>query len=227
MREQLTNTVTRNYMPELVIQTNSVIRNTYILLSMTLLFSAFTAWLGMHTQALPINPLLCMAITMGLLFVTTQLRDSVLGLVSVFALTGFMGYTLGPILNMIIQGFSNGPQLIATSLGMTGMLFLGLSGYALTTRKDFSYLSGFLFVTAMVAMLAGIASIFFHVDALSLMVSGAFVVISSGYILFQTSQMIHGGERNYIMATISLYVQIYNLFVSLLQILMYFSGRRD
>lgn len=210
----------------LVIQTNSVIRNTYILLSMTLLFSAFTAWFGMYSNA-PNLGLLVIPIYFGLLFLTQALRNSAWGVVSTFAFTGFMGYTLGPILNFAINGFSNGPQLVMTSLGLTGLVFMGLSGYALTTRKDFSYLSGFLFVAAMVGMIASIAGLFFQVPLLQLMVSAVFVLISSGFILFETSQIIHGGERNYIMATISLYVSIYNLFISLLQLLMIFAGRRD
>lgn len=210
----------------LIIQTNSVIRNTYILLSLTLLFSAITAWFGMVSNA-PSLGLLVLPIYFGLLFLTQALRNSIWGVVSTFAFTGFMGYTLGPILNFAIQGFSNGSQLVMTSLGLTGLVFLSLSGYALTTRKDFSYLSGFLFVAALVGMIASIAGIFFHVPLLQIMVSALFVLISSGFILFETSQIIHGGERNYIMATISLYVSIYNLFISLLQLLMIFAGRRD
>ena len=219
------NTVTR-VQSGIIIQTNSVIRNTYLLLSMTLLFSAFTAWLGMVTNA-PVLGLLALPIYFGLLFLTQMLRNSVWGIVSIFAFTGFMGYTLGPILNFAIHGFSNGAQLVMTSLGLTGLIFFALSGYALTTRKDFSYLNGFLFVAATVGMIASIAGLFFHIPLLYLGVSALFVLISSGMILFETSQIINGGERNYIMATISLYVSIYNLFVSLLQLLMMLSGRRD
>ena len=140
----------------MVIQTNSVIRNTYILLSMTLLFSAFTAWLAMLTNATPMG-LMVLPIYFGLLFLTQSLRNSVWGIASIFAFTGFMGYTLGPILNFAIQGFSNGTQIIMASLGLTGLIFFALSGYALTTRKDFSYLGGFLFVAATIGMMASIA----------------------------------------------------------------------
>jgi modulator of FtsH protease len=218
------NTVTRTQ--GLVIQTNSVIRNTYILLSMTLVFSAVTAWFGMVTNA-PSLGLLVLPVYFGLLFLTQTLRNSVWGVVSTFAFTGFMGYTLGPILNYTIQGFSNGSQIVMASLGLTGLIFLALSGYALTTRKDFSYLGGFLFVAAVVGMVASIAGLFFHVALLHLAVSALFVLVASGLILFETSLIINGGERNYIMATVSLYVSIYNLFISLLQLLSAFAGRRD
>ncbi|HQY22499.1 MAG TPA: Bax inhibitor-1/YccA family protein [Gammaproteobacteria bacterium] len=210
----------------MVIQTNSVIRNTYILLSMTLLFSAFTAWLAMLTNATPMG-LMVLPIYFGLLFLTQSLRNSVWGIASIFAFTGFMGYTLGPILNFAIQGFSNGTQIIMASLGLTGLIFFALSGYALTTRKDFSYLGGFLFVAATIGMMASIVGLFFPVPLLYLGVSSAFVLIASGTILFQTSQIIHDGERNYIMATIALYVSIYNLFISLLQLFMLLAGRRN
>ena len=161
----------------------------------------------------------------GLMFLTQALRNSTLGIVSVFAFTGFMGYTLGPILNFYVANFSNGPQLIGTALGGTGIIFFALSSYALTTRKDFSYLGGFLFVGVMVALLAMIAGIFFQIPALQLVLSAAFILISSGLILFQTSAIIHSGETNYISATVSLFVSIYNLFVSLLNLLSAFSGR--
>jgi modulator of FtsH protease len=147
-----------------------------------------------------------------------------LGLVFVFALTGFMGLTLGPILTMYIKAFSNGHELIMTALGGTGVIFLGLSGYALTTRKDFSFMGGFLMVGVLVAFLAGLGALFFTIPALSLAVSAMFILLMSGMILFQTSEIIHGGETNYILATVSLYVSIYNLFLSLLQLLGVFSG---
>ncbi len=219
------NTVTRAR-SGFVLETNSVIRNTYILLSLTLLFSACTAWFAMITNARPMG-LLVLPVYFGLLFLTQNLRNSSWGVVSIFAFTGFMGYTLGPILNFSIQGFQNGTQMVMASLGLTGLIFLSLSGYALTTRKDFSYLGGFLFVAAMVGMMASIAGIFFAIPMLYLAVSAAFVLIASGMILFQTSLIINGGETNYIMATISLYVAIYNLFLSLLQLFMMLSGRRN
>ncbi len=212
---------------ESVLATNKVLRNTYLLLGMTFLFSAFTAYSSFATNARPLNPLIFIVGIYGLMFLTNALKNSVWGLVSVFAFTGFMGYSLGPILNSYIHSFSNGPQLIATALGGTGLIFFGLSGYVLTTRKDFSYLGGFLFVAVMLAFLAMIANIFFQIPALSLGISAAFVLISSGLILFQTSEIINGGETNYISATVSLFVSIYNLFLSLLNLLGAFSGNRD
>ena len=210
---------------ESVLATNKVLRNTYLLLSMTFLFSAFTAYVSFATGAKPMNPLLMIGGVYGLMFLTHSLRNSPMGLLSVFAFTGFLGYTLGPILSMYMMHYSNGHQLVATALGGTGLIFFGLSGYALTTRKDFSYMGGFLFVAVMTAMLAMIANLFFQIPAISLAISAAFVLISSGLILFQTSEIIHGGETNYISATVSLFVSIYNLFLSLLNLLSAFSGR--
>ncbi|MCA0403214.1 MAG: Bax inhibitor-1/YccA family protein [Proteobacteria bacterium] len=208
-----------------VLATNKVLRNTYLLLSMTFFFSALTAYASFAFAVKPLHPLFMIVGVYGLMFLTQALRNSPLGLVSVFAFTGFLGYTLGPILNLYIANFSNGPQIIGTALGGTGAIFLGLSFYALSTRKDFSYLGGFLFVAMMVALLGMLAGVFFQIPALQLMISAAFVLISSGLILFQTSEIIHGGETNYISATVGLFVSIYNLFVSLLNILSAFSGR--
>jgi modulator of FtsH protease len=210
---------------ESVLSTNKVLRNTYLLLSLTFLFSTFTAYLSFAGGARPMNPLLMIVGVYGLMFLTQALRNSVWGLLSVFAFTGFLGYTLGPILSYYIASFSNGPQLIATALGGTGMIFFALSGYALTTKKDFSFLGGFLFIGTMVVVLAMIAGIFFKMPALQLTISAAFVLISSGLILFQTSEIIHNGETNYISATVGLFVSIYNLFLSLLNLLGAFSGR--
>ena len=208
---------------ESVLSTNKVLRNTYALLSMTLLFSAVTAGVSMTLNWGFMNPLLVLGGYFGLLFLTTKFRNSSLGLVFVFALTGFMGLTLGPILNAYLS-LPNGGELVMTALGGTGVIFLGLSGYALTTRKDFSFMGGFLMVGILVAFLAGIASLFFSMPALSLAVSAMFILLMSGLILWETSNIIHGGETNYIMATVSLYVAIYNLFTSLLHLLGAFSG---
>ncbi len=200
------------------IATNKLIRNTYILLSMTLLFSAATAAFALVTRA-PVLPWWMVLIGYyGLLFGTQALRNSGAGLIMVFALTGFMGYTLGPILGHYLS-LHNGDQIVGMAMGGTGAIFLGLSAYALTSKRDFSFMGGFLMVGILVAFLAGISAIIFQIPALSLAVSAMFILLMSGFILFQTSAMVHGGEDNYIMATISLYVSIYNLFVSLLQIL--------
>jgi modulator of FtsH protease len=219
--DPLANTVTRAQ-PS-VLATNKVIRNTYILLSMTLVFSALTAAASMVLKLPHPGLLITFAGYFGLLFLTTRFRDSGLGLLFVFALTGFMGYTLGPILNAYLS-LPNGNQLVMTALGATGVIFLSLSGYALTSRKDFSFMGAFLMVGILVAFLAGLAAAFFTMPGLSLAVAAMFVLLMSGLILYQTSQIIHGGETNYIMATVTLYVSIYNLFLSLLQLLGAFGG---
>ena len=207
-----------------VLATNKVLKNTYLLLAMTLLFSAAMAGVSMTLNLPHPGMIVSMVGYFGLLFLTTRFSNSAWGLLWVFALTGFMGMTLGPILNMYLNAFSNGHQLIMTALGGTGVIFLGLSGYALTTRKDFSFMAGFLMVGVLVAFFAGLAAVLFSVPALSLAVSAMFILLMSGMILFQTSEIIHGGETNYILATVSLYVSIYNLFVSLLQLLGVFGG---
>jgi modulator of FtsH protease len=207
-----------------ILETNKVLRNTYLLLSMTLLFSALTAGLSMFLNLPPFGMLLTLGGYMALLFLTSKFRNSALGILFIFAFTGFMGLTLGPILNHYLHAFANGQQLILTALGGTGVIFLGLSAYALTTKKDFSFMGGFLMVGILVAFLAGIGAIVFSIPALSLAVSAMFILLMSGMILYQTSDIIHGGETNYILATISLYVSIYNLFLSLLQILGVFGG---
>jgi modulator of FtsH protease len=201
-----------------VLSTNKVIRNTYTLLSLTLLFSALTAGVAVVTNMGFINPIITMVGYFGLLFLTTRFRNSALGLLFVFALTGFMGLTLGPIISAYLH-LPNGGQIVMTAMGGTGVIFLGLSGYALTTRKDFSFIGGFLMVGILVAFLASIASLFLAMPGLSLAVSAMFILLMSGLILYQTSEIIHGGETNYIMATVTLYIAIYNLFLSLLQLL--------
>ena len=198
--------------------TNRVIRNTYLLLALTLAFSAITAAASLALKLPHPGLLITLAGYFGLLFLTTKFRDRALGLAFVFALTGFMGYTLGPILNAYL-GMPNGPQLVMTALGATGAVFLGLSGYALASRKDFSFIGGFLMVGILVAFLAGLGAIFFDLPGLSLAVSAMFVLLMSGLILYETSNIIHGGETNYIMATVTLYVSIFNLFTSLLHLL--------
>ena len=209
---------------ESVLSTNKVIRNTYMLLSMTLLFSALTAGISIAINMPFMGPLVTLGGYFGLLFLTTSLRNSAWGLLSVFALTGFMGLTLGPLINAYLTFYSNGAQLVMTAMGGTGAIFLGLSAYALTTRKDFSFLGGYLMVGILTAFLAGIGALIFGIPALSLAVSAVFILLMAGLILYETSEIIHGGETNYIMATITLYVSIYNLFTSLLHILGAFAG---
>jgi len=205
------------------LSTNKVLRNTYSLLSMTLLFSALTAGTSMALNLPHPGIILTLAGYFGLLFATAKFRNSSMGLVFVFALTGFMGYTLGPILNSYL-GMANGGQIVMTAMAMTGAIFLGLSGYALVTRKDFSFMGSFLMVGIIVGFLAGLAAVFFNMPALSLTVSAVFVLLMSGLILYETSNIIHGGETNYIMATVTLYVSIFNLFTSLLHLLGFMNG---
>ena len=204
---------------------NKVIRNTYMLLSMTLVFSALAAGASMALKLPHPGLILTLVGYFGLLFLTSKFRDSALGLAFVFALTGFMGYTLGPILNAYLA-LPNGTQVVMTAMGGTGAIFLGLSGYALVSRKDFSFMGGFLAVGILVAFLAGLGAVFFGLSGLSLAVSAMFVLLMSGLILYETSNIIHGGETNYIMATVTLYVSIFNLFTSLLHLLG-FAGSND
>jgi modulator of FtsH protease len=197
---------------------NRVLRNTYALLALTLLFSAVTAGISMTLNLPHPGLLLTLVGYFGLLFLTTRYRNSGIGLAMVFALTGFMGYTLGPILNAYLA-LSNGGQVVMTAMGGTGVIFLALSGYVLTTRKDFSFMGGFLMVGILVGFLAGLGALFFEMPGLSLAASSMFVLLMAGLILYETSNILHGGETNYVMATVTLYVSIFNLFTSLLHLL--------
>jgi len=204
--------------------TNKVIKNTFALLAMTLLFSAAVAGLSMVFNWPHPGIVLTLAGYFGLLFLTHRLANSAWGLLAIFALTGFMGLTIGPIISHYLTAFQNGHQLVLLAMGGTGLIFLGLSAYALTTRKDFSFMAGFLMVGVLVAFLGSIAAVIFSIPTLALAVSAMFVLLMSGMILYQVSALVHGGETNYILATVSLFVSIYNLFLSLLQLLGVFSG---
>lgn len=207
--------------------TNKLIKNTYTLLSMTLLFSALMAGLSMAMNMPPMVNLIAFGGAIVLIwFVLPRTANSTAGIFVVFGLTGLMGFGLGPILNMYMQ-LANGGQIISTALGGTGVIFLGLSGYALTTKKDFSFLGGFLMVGFLVLILAMVANLFLQIPAASLAISAAVIMIMSGFILYDTSRMIHGGETNYIHATVGLYLSIYNIFISLLHILGVFGGSDD
>jgi modulator of FtsH protease len=207
-----------------VLETNKVLRNTYALLSMTLLFSAVTAGISMSLNLPHPGILITLVGYFGLLFATAAFRNSSLGLFFVFALTGFMGYTLGPILNSYLS-LPNGSQIVINAFSVTGVMFLGLSAYALTSKKDFSFMGAFLMVGIIVGFLAGLAALFFEMPGLSLAVSAIFVLLMAGLILYETSNIIHGGETNYIMATVTLYVAIFNLFTSLLHLLGFMNGQ--
>ncbi len=209
---------------ESVLSTNKVLKNTYMLLSMTLVFSAIAAGMSMAMNLGHGTALILSLVGFGLLFVVNKTADSSKGLIAIFAFTGVMGASIGPMLNYYMA-MPNGPALVMQALGGTAVVFFGLSAYALTTRKDFSYMGGFLMVGLLVAVVAMIANIFLAIPALSLTISAAIVMIMSGLILFDTSRIINGGETNYIRATVSLYLDVYNLFIHLLSLLSALSGR--
>ncbi|MFP1876991.1 FtsH protease modulator YccA [Lonsdalea quercina] len=200
-----------------LLSTHKVLRNTYFLLSLTLGFSAVTATLSTVFN-LPAPSLLLMLVGFyGLMFLTYKLANSPAGILAVFALTGFMGYTLGPILSTLIA--SGAGDIIMLALGGTALVFFCCSAYVLTTRKDMSFLSGMMITGFVVLLVATIANLFLHIPALQMAISVMFILFSAGAILWETSNIIHGGETNYIRATVSLYVSIYNVFVSLLSLL--------
>lgn len=205
--------------PMSAVAMNKVLRNTYALLSMTLLFSAVMAGVSMALNWPYPGPMIVLIGYFGLLFLTAKLRNSGWGIVSVFALTGFMGITLGPIINMYLYRFGNGSEIVMMALGGTGVIFLAMSGLALTTKRDYSFMGKFLVIGILVAFLAGLGNLFFQLPALGLAVSSMFVMLMAGLILFQTQQIVRGGETNYIMATVTLFVSLFNLFTSLLHLL--------
>ncbi len=205
------------------VQANKVLRNTYSLLALTLAFSAVSAGISASLNLPHPGILLTLVGYFGLLFFTTKFRNSALGIAGVFGLTGFMGYTLGPILNRYLA-LPNGGEIVMLAMGGTAAIFFALSAYALIKKTDFSFMGSFLTVGILVAFLAGLGAVFFEIAALSLAVSAMFVLLMSGMILYQTSEIVHGGETNYIMATVSLFVSIFNLFISLLQLLGFVSS---
>lgn len=197
------------------LEVQRVLRNTYALLAMTLIFSASVAAAAVTWKWPSPGLVLTLIGYFGLLFAIHRLQNSAWALPLVFGLTGFMGYTLGPILTHYLS-VPGGAQTVSMALGATGVTFMALSAYALTSRKDFSFMGSFLFMGMIIAMLAGLAAIFFDIPALSLAVSAMVALLSAGLILFETSQIVNGGERNYVMATVSLFVSVFNLFTSLL-----------
>ena len=199
--------------------TNKVLRNTYMLLSLTLLFSGLTAGLSMFLNMPPMTYLISVIGAMLIaMFVLPRFAQSVAGIGIVFLITGLLGFGLGPMLTMYAS-LPNGGDIITLSLAGTGTIFIGLSAYALFTRKDFSFLGGFLMVGFLLVLLAVLANIFMQIPAMSLAISTVVILIMSGFILYDTSRIIHGGETNYVLATIGLYMTIFNIFISLMQIL--------
>ena len=205
---------------------NKTLRNTYMLLSLTLLFSGLTAGLSMFLNMPPMTYLISVIGGMVIaMFVLPRFANSTAGIGIVFLITGLLGFGLGPILTMYAS-LPNGGSIITLSLAGTGVIFMGLSAYALATRKDFSFLGGFLMVGFLLVLIAALANIFLQIPAMSLAISSVVILIMSGFILYDTSKIIHGGETNYVLATIGLYMTIFNIFISLLQILG-IMGRED
>jgi modulator of FtsH protease len=207
-----------------VLETNKVLRNTYTLLAMTLVFSAVTAGITLAMNLSHMAGLGLLLVGFVLMFVVNKTADKASGIFWVFAFTGVMGASLGPTLNYYLSSLSNGGEIIMMALGGTGLIFFSLSAYALTTKKDFSFMGGFLMVGLIVAIVAMIANMFLQIPALSLAISAAVIMIMSGLILYDTSRIINGGETNYIRATVSLYLNIYNIFVHLLSLLGFLTG---
>ncbi|MES9858858.1 MAG: Bax inhibitor-1/YccA family protein [Sedimenticola sp.] len=209
---------------ESALAVNKVIKNTYVLLSATLFFSAVMAAVSTVAQMPPMTYLLSIGAAFLLIFfVLPRTANSSSGLLTVFAITGLMGFALGPLLNNYLS-LPNGPQIIGTAFGGTGVIFLGLSGYALTSRQNFNFMGGFLVAGMLMVLMFALANIFLSMPALSLAISGVVIMLMSGFILYDTSRMVHGHETNYIMMTVSLYINIFNIFVSLLHLLGFMSG---
>ena len=208
---------------ESALATNKVLRNTYALLSMTLIFSAVTATMAISSNAAPVNFIVQLVVLFGTLFALHKFKNSVWSIPLVFFFTGFLGYTAGPIVNFYL-GMANGGDIVTTALAMTGITFLGLSAYAVSSRKDFTFMGGFLMIGLILVVVASLANIFFAIPALSLAISAVGVLVFSGLILYDTSRMVNGGETNYVMMTVSLYLNIYNLFMMLLHLTGAFSG---
>jgi modulator of FtsH protease len=205
-----------------VLATNKVLRNTYALLSMTLVFAGVMAYVAVSMQVSYGAALVADIVAIALLwFVLPRTANSGAGIGVIFAITGLLGLGLGPMLSYYL---AVNPSIVMTAVGGTGVIFLGLSGYALTTRKDFSFMAGFLMVGFFVVLAAALLNIFMQIPVLYLVVNAAIILIMSGFILFQTSSIIHGGETNYIMATAGIFLSILNLFTALLQLLGAFGG---
>jgi modulator of FtsH protease len=210
---------------ESALSVNKVIRNTYMLLSLTLMFSAAMAVVTMAMQVGQGTGFMLLIGGFIMTFVVRATANSSKGLIAVFVFAGLMGAALGPTINVYLMAYTNGSAIVAQALGGTALIFLSLSGYALTSGKSFNFLGGFLFTGMMVVLVAMIANIFLQIPALSLALSAGVIMLMSGFILFDTSRIINGGERNYIMATISLYLSIFNIFVHLLHLLGALTGR--
>ncbi len=214
--------------PTSVIAANRVLRNTYILLSLTLLFSAFTSGLAIMSNAGFTNIWIALIVIIGFPFLLQMTRNSVWSIVLTFGYTGFIGWYIGPLLNFYIKNFSNGSELIMMALGSTGLIFLILSAISLNPNRNFSHWGRFLFVGILVAFIASLVNIFFiKMPALYMAISVIFALISGGLIMYQTNAIVQGGERNYVMATVTLYISLVNIFLTILQLLGMFAGNRN
>ncbi|WP_051937813.1 Bax inhibitor-1/YccA family protein [Ferriphaselus sp. R-1] len=211
---------------------NKVLRNTYMMLALTMIPTVIGAFIGtsINFSFMAEHPimstLLMFGAMMGMLFAVTALRNSVWGIVALLGFTFVAGVLLGPILQVALH-FKNGAQLVGMAAGGTGIIFGSLATIATVTKKDFSFMGKFLFIGLILLLVASLANVFLHIPALSLTISAMAVLIFSAYILFDVSQIVRGGETNYVMATLALYMDIYNLFINLLNLLMAFSGERD
>ncbi|QIV95995.1 modulator of FtsH protease [Allofrancisella inopinata] len=212
---------------ESALRANKVLRNTYLLLSMTLLFSALTAFIAMQTNAGFMNPIIMIVVYIGLLFGINATKNSPMGIVLTFALTGLLGYSLGPILNAYITMFKNGAELIMMAFGTTGLIFLGLSALAMNPSRNFNRVGSFCAVGAIVALVALVINIFLQLPALAFVISLVFAFISGGFILWQTNSIVRGEENNYVLATVNIYVSLFNIFVTLLQIFGIAAGDKE
>ena len=218
--------------PVYTLDQNRVLRNTYGLLGLTMIPTVIGAFVGLGTNfaflahSPLVGSLLMLAVMFGLMFAVSATRNSSLGILFLLAFTGVSGWFLGPILQVALH-LRNGPELIGIAAGGTGAIFLSLAGFATVSKRDFGFMGNFLFVGLILLVIASLANIFLHVPAASLVISAIAILIFSGYILFDVSQIVHGGETNYIMATLTLYLDIYNIFVNLLSLLMALSGDRD
>jgi modulator of FtsH protease len=213
-------------------QTHKVLRNTYMMLGLTMIPTVIGAFFGMsmNFSFMAQHPIMgalgMLAVMFGLFFGISATRNSGLGVVLLLVLTGFMGLMLGPILQVAL-GFRNGAELVGLAAGGTGAIFLTLAGIATTTKKDFSFLGKFLLVGIVLLILASLANLFFQIPALTLTLSAVAILLFSGFLLYDVSRVVNGGETNYVMATLAIYLDIYNIFVNLLQLLMAFMGERD
>lgn len=203
---------------ESIVKANKVLRNTYWLLSMTLIFSAFTAWLSTNIDVVLFNPIVVLVLYFGLLFGINATKNSPISIILTFALTGLLGFTLGPILNAYLAMFKNGSELIMMALGSTGAIFLSLSLLAINPLRNFNRIGSFCATGSIVALAALVLNIFLHLPALTFVISLVFAFISGGIILWQTNYIVRGEETNYILATINIYIALFNIFITLLQI---------